>query len=82
MQKLEVEHPLFDPEFAPKKGRWSKRAAGSERWVKPMAVADVAFVEWTADGHIRHPIFRGMRTDKPAEAVRREQIVPPSEGET
>lgn len=72
MEKLEVEDSPFDSEFAPTKGRWSKRAAGSERWVRPVAVAEVAFTEWTPDGHIRHPTFKGMRTDKPAGEVRRE----------
>jgi len=32
----------------------------------------VSFVEWTPDGSIRHPTFRGMRTDKPAKSIRRE----------
>ncbi|MGE0407450.1 MAG: hypothetical protein AB7O65_14230, partial [Candidatus Korobacteraceae bacterium] len=72
MEKHEVEDSPFDSEFAPTKGRWSKRAAGSERWVRPVAVAEVAFTEWTPDGHIRHPTFKGMRTDKPAGEVRRE----------
>ena len=57
---------------APAKGRWSKRAKGSERWVRPTTVAKVSFVEWTADGSIRHPTFRGMRKDKPAKSIRRE----------
>jgi len=32
----------------------------------------VSFTEWTPDGHIRHPTFRGMRKDKPAKSIRRE----------
>jgi bifunctional non-homologous end joining protein LigD len=72
LEKLETGAPAFDPQFAPTKGRWSKRAAGGERWVRPTAVCEVSFVEWTPDGHIRHPRFRGMRTDKPAASVRRE----------
>lgn len=42
------------------------------RWVKPELVCEVAFTEWTEDGHIRHPVFMGLRDDKPASAVRRE----------
>jgi bifunctional non-homologous end joining protein LigD len=70
--KLEADRSPFDAAFAPKRGRWSRRAAGSERWVKPTAVAEVSFGEWTPDGHIRHASFKGMRKDKPARSIRRE----------
>jgi bifunctional non-homologous end joining protein LigD len=40
--------------------------------VKPTLVAQVRFVEWTAEGHLRHAAFLGLRTDKPARVVRRE----------
>jgi len=53
-------------EVANLKGRWSKRAVGSERWVKPTTVVEVSFTEWTPEGHIRHPPFRGVRKDRPA----------------
>ncbi len=40
-------------------------------WVEPRLVAQVAFTEWTRDGQLRHPRFRGLRDDKdPAEVVR------------
>lgn len=42
------------------------------QWVKPRAVVEVAFVEWTLDGVLRHPRFIGFRTDKPASQVLRE----------
>jgi DNA ligase D-like protein (predicted ligase) len=42
------------------------------QWVKPTLIAQVRFVEWTAEGHLRHAAFLGLRTDKPARAVRRE----------
>lgn len=45
-------------------------------WVKPKLVAQVAFGEWTRDGHLRHPAFLGLREDKPAEQVTRERPVP------
>ena len=53
-------------------GRWSRRAAGAERWVRPELVAEVAFREWTPDGHVRHAVFAGLRFDKPAREVSRE----------
>jgi bifunctional non-homologous end joining protein LigD len=40
-------------------------------WVKPKVVAQIRFVEWTADQHLRHAAFLGLRTDKPASQVRR-----------
>jgi bifunctional non-homologous end joining protein LigD len=40
-------------------------------------VAEVAFTEWTPDGHIRHPTFRGLRDDKPVAAITRESAVAP-----
>src|SRR5690606_32241171 len=33
-------------------------------WVKPELVADVEFTEWTRDGVLRHPVFRGLREDR------------------
>ncbi len=41
-------------------------------WVKPELVAQVRFTEWTGDGMLRHPVFLGLRTDKPARDVGRE----------
>ena len=41
-------------------------------WVKPKLVAQIRFVEWTNDGHLRHAAFLGLRTDKRGSAVRRE----------
>jgi len=42
------------------------------QWLKPALVAQVRFVEWTADGHLRHAAFLGLRTDKAATTIRRE----------
>lgn len=41
-------------------------------WVKPDALAEVAFTEWTSDGRVRHPSFQGLREDKAATQVKRE----------
>jgi DNA ligase D-like protein (predicted ligase) len=46
-------------------------------WVRPELVCEVRFTEWTADDRIRHPVFLGLRTDKPPRAVRRERVVTP-----
>jgi bifunctional non-homologous end joining protein LigD len=44
-------------------------------WVKPNLVCEVSFGEWTRDGKIRHSVFHGLRTDKPAEAVGEEPVL-------
>jgi len=41
-------------------------------WVRPELVAEVEFTEWTGDGRLRHPSFKGLRFDKPPTEVRRE----------
>ena len=41
-------------------------------WVTPSVVAEVRFGEWTPDGRLRHPSYRGLRPDKIATEVRRE----------
>jgi bifunctional non-homologous end joining protein LigD len=50
---------------------------GTIHYVKPQLVAEVDFTEWTRDGHLRHPSFKGLREDKPARAVVRERRVAP-----
>jgi bifunctional non-homologous end joining protein LigD len=44
------------------------------RRCKPELVCEVRFTAWT-DSHLRHPIFLGMREDKPARMVRCEMSV-------
>lgn len=49
-----------------------KLVRGKPRWVTPDLVAQVAFAEWTDDEHLRHPVYLGLRDDKPAQDVVRE----------
>jgi DNA ligase D-like protein (predicted ligase) len=42
-------------------------------WVEPKLIAQVGFTEWTRDGRLRHPRFLGLREDKSAKEVVREQ---------
>lgn len=46
--------------------------AKRSHWVKPKLVAQIRFTEWTSDGRLRHPVFLGLREDKPAHKVIRE----------
>lgn len=42
-------------------------------WVRPEIVVQVAFIEWTVHGKLRHPRLLGIRVDKDARQVTREQ---------
>jgi bifunctional non-homologous end joining protein LigD len=46
--------------------------AGDIQWVDPKLVGEVGFSEWTSAGLLRHPRFLGLRSDKAAREVRRE----------
>ena len=52
------------------------RATGLQRvrahWVRPEVVVQAAFLEWTANGKLRHPRLLGIRRDKAARDVGRE----------
>jgi bifunctional non-homologous end joining protein LigD len=57
-------------------GRWGQGLTRSKmadcRWLTPVLVVQVEFLEWTEDNHLRHARFVGVRDDKPARDVRRE----------
>jgi bifunctional non-homologous end joining protein LigD len=46
-------------------------------WVEPELVAEVEFVEWTREGVLRAPSYKGLREDKPATLVVREPVAAP-----
>ncbi len=54
--------------------RWGESLTAEKmnecRWVKPRLTAEIAFVEWTAAGHLRHCSFVGM-SDKKTKEIRR-----------
>jgi bifunctional non-homologous end joining protein LigD len=58
------------------RSRWGSGITAEDmatfRWVKPREVVEVAFVEWTLDGVLRHPRFIGFRSDKRAKDVHRD----------
>jgi len=57
-------------------GRWGGGVTAEQmreiRWTKPQLVAQIRFVEWTAENRLRHAAFLGLRLDKSAKEVRRE----------
>jgi ATP-dependent DNA ligase len=59
-----------------KSGRWgqglTKAKMAECQWLKPELVGQFEFLEWTADNHLRHSKFVGLREDKKARDVVRE----------
>lgn len=59
-----------------KSGRWGAGLTAAKmkdcRWLKPVLVAQIDFLEWTADQHLRHTAFVALREDKSAAKIRRE----------
>ena len=45
-------------------------------WVEPRLVAEITFRGWTAQKHVRHAVFKGLREDKPAKEIVREMPMP------
>lgn len=57
---------------------FAKRPPGSSRtiWLKPVLIAEIEFSDWTEDNALRHPSFKGLRTDKPPKTVIKEKETP------
>jgi bifunctional non-homologous end joining protein LigD len=53
--------------------------ARQAHWVEPTLVGEVAFRNWTPDGRLRHPSWRGLRHDRSVSSARRhpEPTTPP-----
>jgi bifunctional non-homologous end joining protein LigD len=68
LEPLERKDPPF--ETVPKMPKIRKDAIV---WVEPKLVAEVEFVEWTHDGRLRAPSYQGLREDKAADDVLREE---------
>ena len=51
----------------------NSKIEGKSHWVAPTLVVEVSFAEWTSAGRIRHAVFRGLRIDKDARTIVREQ---------
>jgi bifunctional non-homologous end joining protein LigD len=74
LRPLERSTPPFRE--VPKMPRVKK---GDVVWVEPALVAEVEFAEWTHDGHLRSPVYMGLREDKDPDEVRREEAAPIAE---
>lgn len=60
----------------PRSGRWGQGLTAAKMdecvWLRPVLVAQIEFLEWTGENHLRHSKFVGLREDKKARDVRRE----------
>ena len=68
--------PFVDlPEKRP--GRYGQGVTASEmklcHWIEPNIVCQIKFNEWTRDQRLRQPVFLGLREDKDAKEVVREE---------
>jgi bifunctional non-homologous end joining protein LigD len=71
LKPLERDAPPF-----PSVPKMPKVRRGDVVWVEPRLVAEVEFAEWTHDGRLRAPSYKGLREDKDATEVRREEPMP------
>lgn len=78
MQPLLITECPFANLPSSKKGHFGEGVTAEDmpklRWIKPRLVAQVAFTEWTNYGLLRHATYLGLREDKDATEVVREQL--------
>jgi DNA ligase D-like protein (predicted ligase) len=76
LKPLEVPTCPFANLPEPRGGRWGQGLTAVKMkecvWLTPQLVAQIEFLEWTADNHLRHSRFVGLREDKRPKDVTRE----------
>ena len=66
-QPLEIEERPFTKKIN-LKGR-------NPHWLKPELICEVKFSEWTTNGIMRHPIYKGMRKDKNPREIQPQETI-------
>jgi DNA ligase D-like protein (predicted ligase) len=76
LRALEIKECPFANLPEAKSGRWGAGLTAAKmadcRWIQPVLVGQFEFLEWTADGHLRHTKFIALRDDKKPKDVMRE----------
>jgi bifunctional non-homologous end joining protein LigD len=76
LKALQTAHCPFANLPERRASRWGESLTAEKmeqcRWVKPKLVCQIAFLEWTDAGHLRHSTFVAMREDKEAADVVRQ----------
>lgn len=61
LKPIEIKDPPIGTENVPRRN--------PVHWVEPKYVCECTYSEWTNDGTMRHPVFRGLRPDKKPKQV-------------
>jgi bifunctional non-homologous end joining protein LigD len=76
LKALQLDHCPFVDLPTEGSSRWGGGVSADDMkemiWTKPALVAQIQFVEWTAENRLRHSKFLGLRSDKAAKDVGRE----------
>jgi bifunctional non-homologous end joining protein LigD len=67
-------HRKFQPLIRAKPPFASEVRERGATFLSPQLIAQVSFTEWTKDGKLRHPVFLGLRDDKKAKEVVRQEV--------
>jgi bifunctional non-homologous end joining protein LigD len=73
LKKLQTDDSPFANPPTTIGGRWGGGRAARCFWVKPEIVVEVAFSNWTREGGLRAPVFKGVRMDVDPKTIRREE---------
>jgi ATP-dependent DNA ligase len=67
LRPIEVDKCPFANLPEARSGRWGEGLTAEKMkgcvWARPVLLAEVEFVEWTPDGHLRHAKFVSVKDD-------------------
>ena len=76
LQPFAVQRCSFANLPTAKSGHWGEGVTAEEMsdyvWLRPKAVAQIKFAEWTTGGVLRHAEFVALREDKDPKEIARE----------